>query len=1032
MGKKHRCDGSDHISSISHQYHFFNWKTIWDDKANKSLKKKRSNPNVLFSGDRTRKGRKGDQINLPDKKKKEDAKQTDNDYKYEVPRNKLQLNLRVLNVDFTAIKDAEFELQLEGRDASYTGKTNNKGEIVAEEIPLHVQRGKLAVRVSAEDAKVEAPKDGDGDDQNEGGAEGAIEGDVPVTWELKVGGLNPVMEQAPDDWCISGVQQRLNNLAINSGPVDGKLGPNTKSAVEAFQSMFELEKDGKPGQQETQPKLADVHDKKSFLGPPPKSAAKITPVPKDKKRKTTTDDIGHVAPDFKDGTFFNTVVIRPEYRISLRLGDIENLFPQKPDTDLGRMARLQVLGLYYFPLGHKVSTTEAEYARGWNQTLAHVKEKVFGLPSDAEVAKVDDGIRLWLKSRVVHGGVLPKPADDPKKAKDENFRKVRLPGGYSFVTPLDANSTKENVDAPNYPFDFGSSLYAAETKYFTDNPVLGKIPLVAKVEKKVGGKWKLAKDVTVYFQLVKPYDLPSFDFSKPMLKQINRPPLRESTMGDRMGKKRYNKGHGPQKAVEAEEKFNYDENADDPQTNNCHQSHGGKRGTGSLNDGTDVADVAFKLGDVKGFNSDHSGDRKLPHPAFPAVEAAGDAQHPHSVKAKTNEEGEAGVIFMPSRCGGDRYSIRAYVGPPTLPSDGTGPDGVRVETGTFVMWRNVRVSRAVRQDVGNTVAQPLLDEFSDPAASSATYLKEIGVSDKKGNYVGLPDYNFSDKAQKKAGKLGGAFDGIIAQFARGFCELEIDSGSTDPEILADAEWEAACDQAVTDAKAKKASYMTGTNDVDLDLLFMHKDPNVNVGNAATHMPLHNPRAYDDLCVAQGKTRPAIIWALDGSGSYDPTWISEVARLVHDIGLYGFIRHLSKNGFLPGLTLVQGGYASSWQILGHEEGYGGLATHYRGCFDWYGKAIYLKKVTLPAKLKKNRYPYCYDYSSTVAHEMGHLLFRVHAPGKDHYDNSEEGAGHDATKHDPLADCLCGMSYKTCEGQFCGKCLLALRGWDISAL
>ena len=48
MGKKHRCDGSDHISSISHQYHFFNWKTIWDDKANKSLKKKRSNPNVLF------------------------------------------------------------------------------------------------------------------------------------------------------------------------------------------------------------------------------------------------------------------------------------------------------------------------------------------------------------------------------------------------------------------------------------------------------------------------------------------------------------------------------------------------------------------------------------------------------------------------------------------------------------------------------------------------------------------------------------------------------------------------------------------------------------------------------------------------------------------------------------------------------------------------------------------------------------------------------------------------------------------------
>ena len=72
---------------------------------------------------------------------------------------------------------------------------------------------------------------------------------------------------------------------------------------------------------------------------------------------TTTADIAHVAPDFSDRRVFNTLVIRPDLRISLRLGRIEELFPNQPNTSLGRMERLQVLGLFYFPLGHNRANT---------------------------------------------------------------------------------------------------------------------------------------------------------------------------------------------------------------------------------------------------------------------------------------------------------------------------------------------------------------------------------------------------------------------------------------------------------------------------------------------------------------------------------------------------------------------------------------------------------------------------------------------------------------------------------------------------
>ena len=62
-----------------------------------------------------------------------------------------------------------------------------------------------------------------------------------------------------------------------------------------------------------------------------------------------------VALDTDEKKHINTIAIRPQYRISLRLGDIETLFPWSIGTQTGRLARMQVLGLFNWPLNHRVA-----------------------------------------------------------------------------------------------------------------------------------------------------------------------------------------------------------------------------------------------------------------------------------------------------------------------------------------------------------------------------------------------------------------------------------------------------------------------------------------------------------------------------------------------------------------------------------------------------------------------------------------------------------------------------------------------------
>src|SRR3989440_2528238 len=464
------------------------------------------------------------------------------------------------------------------------------------------------------------------------------------------------------------------------------------------------------------------------------------------KMPTTVADIGHVAPSFQDTARYNTLIIRTEYRISIQLGDIEDLFPDAPNTAAGRMARLQVLGYFYYPLKHAKALTAFNgitAAAGPPATPAvtglwsYFKANILG---GADDAKADAEIQRMLGVRVLEGGGFPAPADDPAKPVDANFCKVRIPGGYSLLSAADLPALDLNNDpAATYnKWDIRKDLYGIETQFRKDNTVLGQIPLVVLVEKRDPdtNEWKPVKDAWVYFQLVDTYDLPAFDKTKDVTAQFNRPTLRESSVGPPVAAA----GAGPGLLTKTEETPTGARayKKDDPQKGNSPHDRGGEQGQGALGDGTDVVDHIFQTKSVKGFNEDHSGTRKLPHPAYTvAANAAAGGKHLHAVKAKTNADGEAGVIFTPSRCGGDRYRIRAYVGPDTIKgpgNDGTGMSAVSVETGTLVLWRNMRISRYVRQPLNNPAAALLADVNNGTynILTNSAYLQKAHVVDSPG------------------------------------------------------------------------------------------------------------------------------------------------------------------------------------------------------------------------------------------------------------------------------------------------------------
>jgi N-acetylmuramoyl-L-alanine amidase len=199
MPSTHTVVQGECLSSIAAKYGFADWKTIYDDPANADFKRLRLNPNVIYPGD---------QLTIPDKKKKSTSGSTGKKHKFKVKMAKTYLRLK-LGVD------ESHHYVLKVGSSQFDGTTDGSTPI---EHPI-------------------SPKDREGELTLWPASAGQKPPENALVLTLALGELDPVEE-------VSGVQGVLTCLGYYWGPIDGRQGPEMTEAVKAFQASVGLDPTG--------------------------------------------------------------------------------------------------------------------------------------------------------------------------------------------------------------------------------------------------------------------------------------------------------------------------------------------------------------------------------------------------------------------------------------------------------------------------------------------------------------------------------------------------------------------------------------------------------------------------------------------------------------------------------------------------------------------------------------------------------------------------------------------------------------------
>ncbi|HEY1219478.1 MAG TPA: peptidoglycan-binding domain-containing protein [Bryobacteraceae bacterium] len=201
----------DCMASIAFDYGFVP-DTIWNHRANASLKSGRKDQKVLLPGDR---------VHIPERQSREVACATD--LKHTFIRKGLCETLRIvlLDEDGNPRPGLHYVLCID-RKIVKSDMSSSQGLIETPILP-NARAGKLIVK---------------GEEAEE-------------VYELRLGSLDPIES-------VTGVQARLNNLGYYCGQVDGIAGQLTRAAVREFQADHNLSATGKINE-ETRNALSGEH-----------------------------------------------------------------------------------------------------------------------------------------------------------------------------------------------------------------------------------------------------------------------------------------------------------------------------------------------------------------------------------------------------------------------------------------------------------------------------------------------------------------------------------------------------------------------------------------------------------------------------------------------------------------------------------------------------------------------------------------------------------------------------------------------------
>ncbi|MDX2132069.1 MAG: peptidoglycan-binding protein [Planctomycetota bacterium] len=201
------------LSLLAKVYGLADWKVIYDAPENADFRAARPDPNLIYPGD---------EVFIPTPEAKQTTGSTEQNHRFKLTRPRTMLRIRVCGLDREPLANTPYTLTV--GTAKMQGTTDAEG-ILEQLIDARADSGVLKVTLGQ---------------------------DKFLDWPLKLGNLDPVEY-------LTGVQARLKNLGLDPGPIDGIMGPKTKRAVIAFQTLHPpLDVDGIPGPQ-TQAKLKEVH-----------------------------------------------------------------------------------------------------------------------------------------------------------------------------------------------------------------------------------------------------------------------------------------------------------------------------------------------------------------------------------------------------------------------------------------------------------------------------------------------------------------------------------------------------------------------------------------------------------------------------------------------------------------------------------------------------------------------------------------------------------------------------------------------------
>ena len=201
------------LLSLAARYGLRSWRAIYEHPENVDLKERRSDPNIVYPGDR---------VVIPDVSSKSLQLTTDQVHRVRVRKNTIVLRLE-LELEQPELESADYELDVEGRSEPLTG-TLDAGRL-EHEIPARATRAEL---------RLLHPKGG-----------------VLRTFVLQIGHLDP-----PDT--PTGIQARLRRLGYACGDADGVIGPRTRAALRAFRAAHGVDDPEQPFGDATSRALVDV------------------------------------------------------------------------------------------------------------------------------------------------------------------------------------------------------------------------------------------------------------------------------------------------------------------------------------------------------------------------------------------------------------------------------------------------------------------------------------------------------------------------------------------------------------------------------------------------------------------------------------------------------------------------------------------------------------------------------------------------------------------------------------------------------